>query len=651
MELDTAERRENRRCHFVLALPNFTTREEILEYKIKDAPERKSLDEVTLLLRGDLFTDDIKKAEGDYDLENVKAWWNKLEDKPVQPDFIKDVIARYIGEFSTPREYSDKSERSLVRNLCDAIRLTGKLVKRLVISKDHKEEEDFAVKRAHVNGPPGSGRTTMLIKKAEHFLKDDTRNNVVVIDMYRGAKGTPIGHEIFISIEEVDSKRVHHTAFDVNEEGATLLGLPLPKQKEHILFVIDEVLPKRYWKDAFELLASRFADSHVWCADGIVTEDQETCLLRCTSVELKHILRIPTSVQCVLYHADWDAERKELYKADTDHQLEVPTNGPSPVSVRHKGHTNAHLKTTECEQCADELADLLKHKMKLVEEDSSAGGASAAPSVPLLCSIAILYSIPAEHYSEVGEGKPDLVETTVEKFNAYRRQIADSRFVKRLRSRGLPIHNVLLGYMDLQNEDRWDDILVSWVDKFQGLERDVVVFLPGDGPSSTKTEPTPRTDSQYMLRSKSPPVVVDLSTPPPKGPTTRATLKAATLESDQQPGPSATASVPMSESPGESLQRKKASSTTARKIPVPGLAKATSVRTEDDVDPLPGDHMEAAKSSGGGAQAPSDDPYGQLRMAKYYWSVKDVQRYTDWDKTNLVFAATRCTAQLILLVP
>lgn len=47
----------------------------------------------------------------------------------------------------------------------------------------------------------------------------------------------------------------------------------------------------------------------------------------------------------------------------------------------------------------------------------------------------------------------------------------------------------------------------------------------------------------------------------------------------------------------------------------------------------------------------SNPGLSEMKMSDFWWKVSDVQRLSNWDKSNLFVAASRCLSQLIMLIP
>ena len=481
----------------------------------------------------------------------------------------------------------------------------------------------------------------MLILKARHFLTDGTDaqhsastggpkhkvpriqaqdRRVVVLDLYRGVKGRPIGMHVFDAIRNASdvgySRRVHRIAFDVNDDvsQSDFVG-EVERTARNItptdtLFILDEVLPENCWSGILEALRKEFAKSQVWCADGLLPQRlsgfQDVCM--------PFIFRMPPTVQKLLYHADWDEDRKGCYspEACTQHnkatasvpspiekaswggdagsgmQYHLTTNGPTPLCVLHKHHIpNSVLG---CEQCADELAQLLKVKMKMVKTQAI----SLEPFLP--CSIAILYTVPWDYYSNASSG----MNLTEDKLKEYINLVECCPFISRLRQQlGVNVNVLTMDDMhqDLEQESLWNVVQVGWADWFQGLERDVVIVLPSD----TAVSGVSRSGREFRRHYSS------------------AEQGHEFHEWPVLPGFDA------------SQKRFESPLLVRNRRPKKAAAAATAART----------------STTAAVSLRSPPP----SMSSYYWRIDHVKRYTPWDRRGLVFAVTRCSSQVILMVP
>ena len=494
----------------------------------------------------------------------------------------------------------------------------------------------------------------MLILKARHFLSGGTDaqhsastgspkrkapriqaqdRRVVVLDLYRGVKGRPIGMHVFDAIKNAsdvgDSSRVHRIAFDVNDNASQIHfvgkveGTARNITPTDTLFILDEVLPENCWSGILKALSKEFAKSQVWCADGLLPQRlsgfQDVCM--------PFIFRMPPTVQKLLYHADWDEDRKGYYSPDacTQHnnatasmpssiqkaswgggagsgvQYHLTTNGPTPLCVLHEFHSFS--KVLDCEQCANELAELLEVKMKMVEKQER----SYEPFLP--CSIAILYTVPWDYYSNDSSG----MNLNEDKLKEYINLVECCPFISRLRQQlGVNVNVLTMDDMhqDLEQKSLWNVVQVGWADWFQGLERDVVIVLPSDtavsGVSWSGREFRPHYPSAEQ-------------------------------------GPSEFHEWPVLPGFDASQKRFESPLLVRNRRPRSEIAAAVAV-----AEPTAAAAATAAKTSTTAALPLRSPPPS---MSSYNWRIDHVKRYTPWDRRGLVFAVTRCSSQVILMVP
>lgn len=672
--------------HRIVALPNLSEDEAIR----RCGPGK----DVIYLTKDNMFDEDLEKPEIDYDLTQFEKWWEKTfstEEETTQPAFtpqmMQDSVARYLGPLSRPLSFGDSQAQSHIRTLNDAIQYTGKIFKkRIFTSHDLNETEPTKAKldefitgeqfkRVHLKGPPRSGKSTLTILKAKNFLEPlqqaivqplqqaivqppqqaivqpPQQAIVIVVDMYRGNKGRPGGIHVYQSIMKENptdfENKVHHLKFDANNNMLEKFNKKMAKikskdstQNKHLLFVIDQILPIHFWEDVLAHLDSEYKESHVWISDGLVEQSLgDRPKIKFHEIRLRQMCRIPPTVRKVLYQVDWipTEDKRKRYSMDSrsDEDVEGPAKavplgkdattgkavvcgegkstspgqdttectelnttvctsmtGPTVLTVRHQHH-KPETDMLNCETCAEDLAALLRNKLKLFKE-------GASDKQMLDCSIVILFNIPEHQYQPSEKFDDQYVEICSSKCESYSAKVANSELVKKLEML-LPVKIISAEkekIEDFESEERWDNILLCWVDKFQGVDRDVVIYLPSEmAQTKGATAPEP-----FHGKQKS------------SEPDYREKCRA---EASAEP------------------------ETRKRRLPLPGVSIKIQKKEEEQ------DVTEAIPQPSNSSSSPADGG----KLAHLYWTLKDTERYSDWDKTNLMFAGTRAEGQLILMVP
>ena len=199
---------------------------------------------------------------------------------------------------------------------------------------------------------------------------------------------------------------------------------------------------------------------------------------------------------------------------------------------------------------------------------------------------------------------------------------------------------------------------VAWAYTYQGLENKVVIYLPGDTPWTPETHDreipapglcsTPRTQPRLWEPRKAQPLVESegggdggdqqgVRGPLTSGCSSLAVggLKSSGTVSCCSSGTSTTGSAetcdPFSCCVGYTQWPSEEGDRSAFHKPVQG--PASSLETEEE-------------GQGSGLRSRS-----RVNLSEYWWREEDVKRYSNWDKSNLFVAGSRCLSQLIMLIP
>ncbi|KAK7474078.1 hypothetical protein BaRGS_00034684 [Batillaria attramentaria] len=646
----------------VVALPNLSNQD------LEDAGVERKKD-IFYLLEEDLFEEDMNVSESESILDKFREWWDSIPDSPtpMELDLMKEIVGKYIGPLSIVMTDKDGNERERLRHFRDCVCLTGSLLERWMLNARQKEilrKESKKRQRVYLSGPPGSGKTLLLVLKGRAFLAESDKHNVIVLNMYRGAQGRAIGKVIFDAVTgNLDGsckQRVHHVRVNVSEDVQTFVKKikDLSKNKGfgmgEAFFIVDEICVEDYWQDILVTFgeSGEFSDSSVWCA-GLFSQKP-------TGFEehpLYLVHRCPPSVQNLLYHVDWDDTRKEQYKRDAE-AAQMPTNGPIPLCIRHEVH--APVSVTECRQCAKELAQVLKNE-KLVagvtvgEGSQGDGGACAEPAVKdtdptddnAKMRVAILVNLPRTLYQQDG----GYIEASRKQHKAYMEHVDGCPFIKALTEEGINVAvKKELACMEL-TPDANEKCFATWLYNFEGLEADIVIFLPGDTPRSRSGDAGCSVSVGRGL-SASTAESAGYSTKETGTPDKSSGTPDTTYHSAVEPRDLDTKDHPTTRDATESPQLESGGTDRAepeREIPAPGLKRTESEGNRDRP------YMPSARDESTGASRHSTsgtcDSSSSLSTASLSWRLGDIARYSSWDKTNVMVAGSRCLALLILIVP
>ena len=195
-------------------------------------------------------------------------------------------------------------------------------------------------------------------------------------------------------------------------------------------------------------------------------------------------------------------------------------------------------------------------------------------------------------------------------------------------------------------------VAVVWAYAYQGLENKVVVYLPGDTPWRPDT------------RGREIPAPGLCSTPRQEPrvwePTTARHLKESGPP-PSNPEPSCTTTTNNNNNGGEEERDLNGSQLKGVEVDGGGGEGTGGGGGGGGAVGLPVG-VSAGVGEGSGSGSGSGEFGSRLRhrprsegagvnLPDYWWKVEDVQRYSNWDKSNLFVAGSRCLSQLIMLIP
>ncbi|XP_055867029.1 uncharacterized protein LOC106052516 [Biomphalaria glabrata] len=322
----------------------------------------------------------------------LKDWWceNFSKKTGITLNVMKQIAYRTVGLLSTVSVWTSSQPRMEVRNLNDAAWETGNRFTQVLLSGQQAELLKRQEKYFYVWGPAGSGKTLLLSLKGHQWLR---KHPVAILNTRLGSKGRTVGHvmesTINKTIENTDNKKCKMNKamrIDIdlaeNEQDIEREVANIKKQDPTIrpMFLIDEVTWLPETAKLITILMKQFPHSHIWCA-GMLPECRPEGF---ESQELLSILRCPPSVQRVLRIVDNRTERRLLYHLDSS-KAGLPTDGPPPYFIIHSKHGSPDVQPYDCVRCAELLSDFLLNtlnlKMSLPSHDGAQSDAASQSKV------------------------------------------------------------------------------------------------------------------------------------------------------------------------------------------------------------------------------------------------------------------------------
>ncbi|XP_059168650.1 uncharacterized protein LOC131950481 [Physella acuta] len=310
-------------CHKLIALPN------LMRKNVKAALQKdpKLLEDINKLTKGygaDLLLCQDELSEKNtpiWDLPEgklfmLKDWWDKVKKalmsdcKGLENRVYRQIIGRYCGLLSTVEVWSPSNPRVEVRSLSEAVNLCSKRFSKLVLLPHQVEVLNSDHKRLFLYGPPGSGKTLLLILKAREWLL--AGKTVILLNIRPGSvNGFPYAYGI------LDRLKKMMTPFNVPINKLIMINVDSLRFQSNDLsqilptccVIMDEVTPSAH--PIIEHL-SCLQVQHIWCA-GAFKEDRPVTAHSFHACKMDKILRCPPIVQTILKHTEEDVRLGRPY--------------------------------------------------------------------------------------------------------------------------------------------------------------------------------------------------------------------------------------------------------------------------------------------------------------------------------------------------
>ncbi|KAL8563763.1 hypothetical protein ACOMHN_058279 [Nucella lapillus] len=394
-----------------------------------------------------------------------------------------------------------------VRTPAQAIGESGRRLADIVLLPRQSELlADPSLPRLWLTGPMGSGKTLMLQLKGRQWLKEGKR--VIVINVRTSSRGRPQGHVLEKSIwrqmeneSETGSVERHDIALDEFQFESLHNKLAAGGPTDNACFVVDEVLCEM--SIIPQKLAEHFTHCPIWCVATYVAPVPDT--FQC--VRFGAVLRSPPSIQLMLKEIDL-IQRHEFAYTTRSAARGLPCDGPPIIFIEHFKH-NTTVRHLDCEQCANELADIFETKLGLrlhpptsndkecsptTNSSSTSRSVSIQPdhedlsgtceAAPLsFRDILILVVLPLSVFKHVKDYHWEASIPEVLQFCIY---YGISKFVTVLKQRGVPVRCAVDNTIKEIAFPPKDEVIVSDIMGTHSLERKVIVLMRSGPPLTPK---------------------------------------------------------------------------------------------------------------------------------------------------------------------
>ncbi|XP_076438825.1 uncharacterized protein LOC143277807 [Babylonia areolata] len=462
---------------------------------------------------------------------NLCRWWDRSvgpgRDDVLSEELYKQIIGRFCGLLSTVEVWSAQSPRVEVRNLEEAVQETAERYARIVLTREQLEILHRPTRRVFLSGPPGTGKTMLLVLRAQRWVEEEGggRAVVVVLNLRHGSAGLSLGHLLQKQVTEMihaSPTHPHHAAHPHDsKDGGGGGGGHSPKHQHHhtppsssqssppvppvvkrvdynscmfdeeqpgklgdipegAYIVVDEV--DRLIHPVLKWVLENRKPSALWCAGQF----QESCPEGFEPHRLDRILRCPPMVQRVLEptshylgsvgketrarstpspsaQPDLSEQEKHHYVFSSTPQG-LSTDGARPLLIFHSEHHNSPSRLpAQCSTCGSELGDHLLATLHL--QTSTVDQAKRRRLGPL----------PTTTGGGGSSGGVSMRDVVIVCNDA-----SPCPLVTALKKRGLTVSIVTDTANPMVAMPTHDTVVFTTPQAMKGLERKVVVYIPSE---------------------------------------------------------------------------------------------------------------------------------------------------------------------------
>ncbi|XP_070207910.1 uncharacterized protein [Littorina saxatilis] len=416
-------------------------------------------------------------------LSQLGTWWQHrmacTVDTLLSDDSYLDIVARFVGPATTVSVPCYNGVRVEVRTAGQAVAELGWRLALLVLTMQQLDLLNRDPRLVCLAGPPGTGKTVAMVLQGLRWLLQGHDVQVVSTVYTSRAASRMIAGQLGMALSAdptppptPGSIALHHYDFHNREadvqQAVTDLLAQVKDGQLHVL--LDEALfAGSVSGQRLTTLVARLAESvpglHLWAAGVVHTDIPPSLRPEPLTVPLRCAPSVLREVQTAV-------GRYRGVHNYSDSGVPAPGDGLRVIRLSHHGNAHTGRWPAECRQCGKEVAAELRRL-------GVGNGGNSLPNSPAPLSYCDVFIL-----TRSSELQDDIED------DAGQVTSRASGVVRGLRDEGLPV--CVLGRQDLRhNTARWErdvhDVAVAATDRVtvtyyhwvQGLERRVVVMLPG----------------------------------------------------------------------------------------------------------------------------------------------------------------------------
>ncbi|XP_070188639.1 uncharacterized protein [Littorina saxatilis] len=320
-------------------------------------------DPVDLCLTADQLSDRLRFWEVTDDvMERVNQWWmilmkSKGEDPVMTKDVYAELVSRFAGPATTVEVFcpSAMSKASkVVRTEGEGVSETAARFMEFVLHQEQIKVLNSGEHLVYLTGPPGTGKTVMLILQGEQWLKDG--HDVHVVSMYDESLAASLFmiHSLRAKCQTKGHKvHLHEHQLGTEDIDEAVDKLAACAQDGHLYVIVDEVDGSKF-KLFCEKLVSRVRSLHLWAAHIY----HQFTPQHFTEFALTVPLRTPGAITREIQRSDFVGKFGQV--RDYEQNVYPPTDGPFIREIRHQGPDHPDdVMPRDCEACGTQLASVL----------------------------------------------------------------------------------------------------------------------------------------------------------------------------------------------------------------------------------------------------------------------------------------------------